>query len=179
MAKGIPGWLSALGQSALNAVANSPQAQAVQDGTPRRIMDQLGQWFGHLGQAALVEWSPSLVRNELCCFCDDGAIGRCMSCGDFTCLGHAHVSYRAELLCDECVGRVLEGSENAKHKTPEQLAFAYFNLTDTATLDEVKAVYRLRVQKAHPDKGGTDEEFNEATRAFRVLEEHYAKRKAA
>jgi hypothetical protein len=102
-----------------------------------------------------------------------------MVCEDFTCLGHAHVSFRAELVCDECVGSLLNEEESARRKSPEQLAFAYFNLTDSATLEEVKAVYRIRAQKAHPDRGGTEKEFNEATQAFRLLEEYFSNRKAA
>ena len=170
-------WMKAVGQQALNAVASSSPVQAVHDGTPRRIMDQFGQWVSHLSRNALVEWTPALVRNEMCSFCDEGAIGKCMCCGDFVCLGHAHVSYRAELLCDECVERVLDSG--SRKKTKEQLAFAYFHLTEEATLEEVKAAYRIRVQREHPDRGGSDSAFNETTAALRVLEQYFSRGKAA
>lgn len=176
MAKGIPAWMQALGQGVLQAVVNSPQAQAVQDGTPRRIRDQIGQWMGHLGQNAMLVWAPALVRNELCSFCDEDAISKCVACGDFVCLGHSFASHRAELLCDECVSNVLP--EGRVPETAEQRAFKFFNLSEQATLEEVKAVYRVRVQKAHPDRGGDDRLFNETTAALRVLEEHFL-RKAA
>lgn len=175
MAGAVPDWIKALGQSAFHAVATSNPVQAVHDGTPRRIMDHLGQWFAHLSQNALIEWTPALVRNERCSFCEEGAIGRCMCCKDFTCLGHAHVSHRAELLCDECVGRVLDDGESARRKTPEQLAFAYFHLTEEATLEEVKASYRVRALRTHPDQGGSDSLFQEASEKLKVLEKYFSR----
>ena len=45
--------------------------------------------------------------------------------------------------------------------------FAVLGLTPTATVAQVKAAYRRRSRKLHPDVGGDEEAFRELTDAFR------------
>lgn len=177
MAKGIPDWAKALGDTLIQVVQSSPPAQAVRDGTPRRVAEQLGQWMGHLSKHAAVKWGPAMLGRELCSFCEEDALGRCISCGDYTCIGHAHVSYRAELLCDECVGTVVE-SVGQRRDNPVDKAFAHFHLTPEATKEEVEAAYRQRTKTAHPDRGGSTQEQQQTNNHYRVLRSYFD-RKAA
>lgn len=153
----------------MDAAANSGPGQAIRDGTPGRVADQLGQWVGHLSRNAAVQWSGAFVGRKACSFCEAEAIATCIGCGDPVCIGHGYVSHRAELLCDECVGNLVESEPSS----PEQAAFLFFHLTKDATLEEVKAAYRLRSQTAHPDRGGTTRAMQETTMHFEVLKQHF------
>lgn len=174
----LPPWLNQVGGALFNAVAQSEPVQAVKDGTPRRIADQLGQWFAHLSQNATAHWAPALLRRKSCEFCDAEAISTCIGCGGYVCLAHSHVSHRAELLCDECVDTVLTNVE-AKQKSPVAKAFAFFHLTQDASWEEVNGVYRTRSREAHPDRGGSDQTMSEVNTHYDVLKKHFEKRKVA
>lgn len=172
----IPSWVQSVGGVLLNAVAQSEPVQAVKDGTPRRVADQLGQWFAHLAQNASLNWTAAVLRRRKCEFCDEEALSTCISCSGYVCLAHAHVSHRAELLCDECVDTVLSRVE-AKQKSPVSKAFAFFHLTEDATLVEVSAMYKQRSREAHPDQGGSDELMREVNTHHDVLKRHFDKKR--
>lgn len=167
-----------MGSALFSAVANSEPVQAIKDGTPRRIADQLGQWMAHLSQNATVAWAPSLVRRSTCEFCDVDGISKCIGCKAVVCLAHAHVSHRAELLCDECVGTVLD-TVNAKQQSPVVRALSFFHLTTDATFDEVSMVYRNRSKDAHPDRGGSKREMQQVNEHYEVLKKHFEHKKVA
>jgi hypothetical protein len=143
------------------------------------MIDQLGQWIGHLSQNAAVEWAPNLLQNRNCEFCSDIAMSGCFVCGAPCCLGHGHVSFRAEIVCERCVSKLV-GEEmlrdSDENKTPEQRAFKYFNLTDTATWEEVNAIFRARSKTAHPDKGGQTGEMAQASQHLMVLKRYFDKK---
>jgi hypothetical protein len=61
-------------------------------------------------------------------------------------------------------------------KTPEQAAFKYFNLTETATWEEVNAIFRARSKTAHPDKGGTTSEMAQASQHLMTLKRHFERK---
>lgn len=172
----FPNWMNALGTTVLQMASNTPAAQAIQDGAPRRVLDQLGSWFGHLSQQAMIHWSTSMLSGVRCSFCDEDALGKCIACGDPCCLGHSHVSYRAELLCDECVGSLLQ--KTSREKGPVEVALEYFRLTREASLEDLKAMYRHRSKSIHPDRGGTDREMSTLNQHYRVLTEHFERRAA-
>jgi len=177
--EGFPPWVQALGSS-LFGVMKANVSDMVDTKAPRKLLDQLGQWVGHLSQNAAVEWVPSILRNEQCTYCSDIAMGRCCVCDRPTCLGHAHVSFRAELVCDGCLARLLGQEEVPEaQKTPETEAFAYFNLTPAATFEEVNAVYRARAKNQHPDKGGSHQEMAKAGQHLLVLKRYFEKQQAA
>lgn len=96
-------------------------------------------------------------------------------------MAHAHVSFRAELLCDECVQVVLKtplSRAPAGGGGVVREALAFFHLTPGATLEEVTAVYRARAREAHPDSGGTEAAMKEVGRMYGILKDHYEKRAA-
>lgn len=171
---GIPGWVQALSGSLFGVVQQNVEAAGV---APRRMLDQLGQWVGHLSQHAAIEWAPSMLQNENCSFCSDISMARCFVCGVPCCLGHGYVSFRAEIVCENCVSKVL-GEETLRDssKTPEQAAFKYFNLTETATWEEVNAIFRARSKTAHPDKGGTTSEMAQASQHLMTLKRHFERK---
>lgn len=167
----IPAWLKSLSGGLLTALENERMPDQA---TPRRVADQFGQWSAHLVRHAGVRWAPYLLRAEICSFCDADALAACISCGDPCCLGHAYVSHRGELLCDECV----EMSITKRRKRSQiELAFSYFNLTSSATFEEVTAVYRLRSKNEHPDAGGRGD-MTVLNQKYHQLKEHFS-RKAA
>lgn len=51
------------------------------------------------------------------------------------------------------------------------------NLPKTATTVEVKAAYRRKAKKAHPDAGGTAESFNRLSRAMLILSDSARRQK--
>lgn len=159
----------------MDAAANSGPGQAIRDGTPGRVADQLGQWMGHLSRNAAVQWGGAFIGRKTCSFCDTEAIGECIGCGDPTCIGHAFVSHRAELFCDECV----EEAADRGDQTPEQEAFAFFHLTKHATFEEVSAAYRLRSKTAHPDRGGDTRLMQQTSHHYSVLKAHFERREVA
>lgn len=170
----VPSWVQALSNSLFGVVQQNVEAAGV---APRRMLDQLGQWVGHLSQNAAIEWAPSMLQNQNCSFCADIAMGRCFVCGTSCCLGHSHVSFRAELVCEGCISKLVgEETLRGSNKTPEQLAFKYFNLTESATLDEVNAIFRARSKTAHPDKGGTTSEMAQASQHLMVLKRYFERK---
>lgn len=172
-----PSWVKALGQTVMEAAAQSGPGQAIRDGTPGRVADQLGQWWAHLSKNAAIHWVSAFVGRQTCSFCEAEAIAACISCGDPTCIGHAFVSHRAELFCDDCVAQAMDGE--GQERTPAQEAFAFFHLTKDASLTEVTAVYRDRSKKAHPDRGGSTREMQMVTRHYSVLQAHFEQREVA
>lgn len=176
--KQIPHWMKNIGNSLLNAAVQSEPVQAVLDGTPRRIADQLGEWFAHLSQNATMQWAPAMVRRRTCDFCDKDSMSCCIACQGNVCLAHAHVSHRAELLCDECVGTVLD-AVSAKQQSPSAKAFAFFHLTEHATLGEVTLVYRSRSKDLHPDHRGADRDMKLMNEHYEVLKKYFEHKKVA
>lgn len=175
----VPSWVQALGGSLFNVMRQNV-SEVVDTKTPRKLLDQLGQWIGHLSQNAAIEWVPSVLRNEQCYFCSDIAMSRCCVCNLPCCLGHAHVSFRAELVCDGCLGKLLgDGPIEKAPKTPETEAFEYFNLLPSATFEEVNAVYKARAKEHHPDKGGSPQEMAKAGQHLLVLKRYFDKQAAA
>ena len=145
--------------------------------TPRRVAEQLGHWSAHLSKNAALSWAPYLLGGEACSFCDEDAVGDCLCCGDPCCLAHAHVSYRGELFCDECVDKAVSRKPRKKDKV--HTAFTYFSLTQSASLEEVNAIYRLRSKTRHPDQGGEEDDMSLLNQHYEVLKEHFQKKKAA
>lgn len=167
---GVPHWLKSLSGGLLSAL----EKEAIPDpGTPRRVADQFGQWTAHLSKNAIAHWTPYLLRSNQCEFCDEDALSDCVACGDPCCLGHSHVSHRGEMVCDECVGKLLG---QTKKRSKLDLAFEYFNLTRAASLDEVTAIYRVRSKQEHPDSGGRD--MSKLNQHYHLLKDHLQKRAA-
>lgn len=52
-------------------------------------------------------------------------------------------------------------------------AFAALGLSHTASWNEVKQAYRQQVQQAHPDKGGSREDFARAHEAYQTLKRRF------
>lgn len=85
------------------------------------------------------------------------------------------MSYRGELLCDECVGNVIEKQRN---KSNVELAYEHFNLTSGASLEEVNAIYKMRSRKKHPDQGGDNDGMSCLNQNYELLKEHLQRRAA-
>lgn len=165
----VPHWLKSLSGGLLSAL----EKEAIPDpGTPRRVAEQFGQWAAHLSKNAAAHWAPYLLRSNQCEFCDEDALGDCVACQGPCCLGHSHVSHRGELVCDECIGKLLGQS---KKKGKVEQAFEFFNMTSGASLDEVTAVYRIRSKQEHPDAGGDN--MSKLNQYYHLLKDHLQKKK--
>lgn len=138
---------------------------------PRRVADQVGQWIAHLSKNAAIQWGPRLVDPDLCTFCDQDAVTDCLVCGDACCMAHAHVSHRADGICDECVqaaitqrakGRRARRKRREAAPEPQQSsnsipfevlqAFSMLGISPTATWQEVNDAYRAAAVANHPDR---------------------------
>ncbi len=157
---------------------------------PRRVADQVGQWIGHLSKNAAINWAPNLVDPDLCTFCEQDAISDCIACGDPVCIAHAHISHRAQVVCDECIAKLLANSGKKPRRKrsavpkldPEVLkAFQILGVPTSADWDEVNAAYRAAAVANHPDKFqgakkvGAETRMKNINAAFAVLKEHYQK----
>ena len=50
----------------------------------------------------------------------------------------------------------------------------YFSITRTTTLDDLKQQFRKGANSAHPDKGGSKDEFNELQREYSIAKKMIA-----
>jgi hypothetical protein len=57
---------------------------------------------------------------------------------------------------------------------PVTTAFAELDLAPEASPDEVKSAYRTKIKDAHPDHGGTTEEFKRLQEAYATARDHAA-----
>ena len=182
MAK-FPGWAQAVAGALYNTIQNNgaPDFEA-----PRRVVQQLGEWGAHLSKHAAEQWGGSLLAGQPCVFegCEQDAMGPCVVCGDPVCLAHSHVNYLAELVCDNCVDNAIaanpQGGARRPHSDPVAEALAFFCVTRSASLEDIQAVYRRRMQTAgHPDRGGTVAGAQEINHHFAVLKNYYEEGRAA
>ena len=186
-------------EAAARAFSNYERGN-VDMGAPRRVMDQLGQWMGHLTRNATIHWGPSLIDPAECSFCDEDAVTDCIVCGDPVCLAHAHVSHRAEAICDECVEFASKAREKKEKKQKRQnrraspprnpaesqvaQAFAILGVSPGAPWEEVQSAYKSAAKANHPDRfQGTQREQAEGrlkniNAAFNILKAYYQKRAA-
>lgn len=190
----FPNWAQAISGALFNAVQNEgvPDLEA-----PRRVVQQLGEWGSHLSRNAATHWGASLLAGQDCSFedCEQDALAPCIGCGDPVCLAHSHVSFRAELLCDECVERSVGAPRKAAGgrprgrpgagargrqpaNSPEQQAMSYFGVTPRATFEDVTAIFRRRMQQLHPDRGGSAAEVAVLTGHYHTLKAYYEQRAA-
>lgn len=131
----------------------------------QRIGQHLSAWVQHFS-AATQNWLPNLIDMHECDFCEAEALTQCIACGSRVCLAHAHVSYRAEAICDECVQFAIDAKRTKKQKkkprraaptstaipTNVVAAFRELGLSPSATPTEAKQAYRKAVQQYHPDR---------------------------
>ena len=134
---------------------------------PKRMANQVGQWVAHLSRNAALHWAPNLADPDICAFCEEDAIADCMACGDPSCIAHAHISHRAELICDECVGKLMEArakkprrkrrenpAKSPRQQVPPEVlqALAMLGIAPEATWEEINTAYREAVRVNHPDR---------------------------
>ena len=180
-------WVQAAGK-----IFTSYEQGQVDTGAPRRVVDQLGQWFGHLARNAAINWSPNVADPVTCSFCEEDAVTDCMVCEDACCVAHAHISHRAEAICDECVNKVMEkkGKKRKKRRqeqaprnaglTPEQ-ACMILGVQPGASWEEVQQAYKAAAVANHPDRFQGAQRAQAESRlvninaAMQVLKKYYTK----
>lgn len=176
-------------------IFSSYERGTVDVSAPRRVADQLGQWLGHLSRNAAIHWSPNIADPEQCSFCDSDAVTDCIACGDACCVAHAHISHRAEAICDECVQKLLSQSEKKRRRQRRQRphaaspprdahadvaqAFVILGVQPGAPWETVQMAYKAAAVANHPDRfQGVQREQAEVrlktiNAAFNVLKSHY------
>jgi hypothetical protein len=173
----FPNFAQAVAGALYNVVQNggAPDLEA-----PRRVVQQLGEWGSHLSQNAAAQWGASLLAGQDCSFedCEQDALGLCIGCRDPVCLAHAMVSFRADLICDECVAKLVQPRARnrrsaAGSESPDRVAFRYFCVTPEASWSDIQAIYRRRMQEIHPDHGGSTESAQELNHHFGVLKRFF------
>jgi hypothetical protein len=174
--------------------------QSFDSAAPAQVRDQLMQWVGHLSTNALRAWGPNMLAPDTCEFCSQVALGECIVCGASCCLAHAHVSYRAELICDECVGSMVGSKPDQKRARAQErfrkraeratrapdadqrivAALGELGLKPGASWDDIKSEYRLLAAKYHPDKARSaarrealEEKLKRLNAAYALLKAHY------
>jgi hypothetical protein len=153
-------------------------------------LEHLLGWFSKLQEHALVRWTPIALSNSPCNFrignpCNRPAISICAVCRTTTCLEHALVASNADVVCVGCANDLIKYVNQEREKpravptpkppqsvpppTTDQLRKAHFKtmkLRPTATVEQVKARYKKLVMTAHPDRGGSAQEFSRITEAY-------------
>jgi hypothetical protein len=138
-----------------------------------RLSQHVGVWFSHLSENAAKHWLPNAIDIHECDFCNADAMTHCIACKARVCLAHAHVSYRAEAVCDECVQVLLKQTSPREHKeapppkrkrraarekqTPQtppavEAARKVLGVDPSTTWDEIKSTYRHQAREVHPDR---------------------------
>lgn len=78
-------------------------------------------------------------------------------------------------------GTAFMGGELVATRAPGRESFdeacAVLGIDPEASWDEIKRVYQVKVQYAHPDRGGDEERFKRIQRAFEIIEKVKAPKK--
>lgn len=158
----------------------------------QKVIRQLGEWASHFSKSALDRWTQQDMAGTPCVMdgCDGDAVLYCMCCGAPVCLAHAHLSFRAEGICDQCVSDAMA----AKQRGPQQRgpsaedirsAFRSLGLKQNASWAKVQRAHRELAAKFHPDRARSDEDrlvmearSKQINAAFDTLRRHYERRAA-
>lgn len=132
-------------------------------GPQKRVVDQLGQFAAHFSRAAVEKLAVAPAQGHHCTMSDCGgeAVLFCLICDTPVCLAHAHVSHRAEGICDQCVRAMLQARGKpppVSRPTREQeirSALRTLGLTADASWSEVQKTHRRLVAASHPDRAKT------------------------
>lgn len=189
-------------QELLGSFASATANQTFDSSAPAQVKDQLFQWFGYLSANALRKFSPNLIDPELCEACPQVSVGDCIVCGARCCLAHAHISHRADLVCDECVRALLgtkekekqvRAQERAHRKAQRQTsspgadadlisALKLLGLKRGAPWSEIHTTYRRLSLEYHPDRAKTEKarlkseaKLKELNAAYALLKAYYEK----
>lgn len=54
-------------------------------------------------------------------------------------------------------------------------AFRYFGLPYYATYDQVRSAFKRTIMRAHPDKGGSDDQIKQVNAQYEILQTHFRK----
>jgi hypothetical protein len=179
-------------------IFSSFEKGTIDTGAPKRFTDQMSQWVGHFSRSAIESWVPNLMDPVLCSFCEEDAVTDCIVCGEPACMAHAHISHRAEIICDECVAEALKTRgkkprRKRREQAPQQqrqpgippaviAAFQTLGVTPEASFDEVAAAFKSAAVANHPDKfSGLQKEQAEArmkniNASFALLKDFYKRK---
>jgi hypothetical protein len=164
-------------------------------GPQKRLFDQMSQFAAHFSQAAVQKWASQGPLDATCSMqgCGGDAVMRCLGCGHPICLAHAHVSHRAEGLCDQCVRDLMQmkgadAPRPGRYPTgPEvRAALKTLGLHSKASWPQIQRAHRKLAAQYHPDRAPSESarELLEArvkriNAAFEVLQRHHERKQAA
>ena len=190
-------WFTDLLQSLGVAAAR----QSFDSAAPAAVRDQFMRWMGYLSQNALKNFTSNVIDPDTCESCSEIALGDCIVCGRRCCLAHASISFKAEMVCDECVKSMVGTKDqekwnrqaekqrrraqratakpDVKDTDPVVVALRVLKLKPGASWDEVHTQYRLLALKNHPDrakdKAKAEQRLVAINAAYAVLKRHYEK----
>lgn len=163
--------------------------QIAPEGAHRRVWNELAPWFRNLVMQAGPKWLPRMGMGFPCHIvalepkpmpCRNSAVAGCHVCHQATCLAHSFVNVAGELVCYGCVAQMLLGASNKQSQEElrkQALAEARKTLgvAPDAPWSVIHKTYRRKARKAHPDSGGSEEEFKRIQMAYELLKaEHEA-----
>lgn len=167
--------------------------QMAPNGAHRRVWNELGPWLRTLAMQAGPKWLPRLSMGFPCHIvtmhptptpCTNSAVAACWICKQPTCLGHSFCNVEGEIICYGCATKSAANHSGARHTQQDQEAQKREALRQARKVLEVgpKAAwktihraYKRKVARAHPDQGGTTEEFRRIQEAYELLKaEHEA-----
>jgi len=165
--------------------------QLMPDGAYRRIWNELAPWFRRLATNAGPRWLPRMGmgfpchiaqgRGRLQKRCTNAAVAACWLCKQPTCLHHAFVDVEGELICYACASKAKAGANGEPAQpqpqpTSEQTfraavaaALAVLEVPPGSPWTTIQKCYKRKAAKAHPDVGGTAEEFRKVQEAYEML----------
>lgn len=191
----LSGWLDGLQGSDPTGTVGRVRAQQAE------LMDQARQFTAHLLRNGALRWQQNMLADHGCEMdgCESMAVDRCIACGAWVCLAHAHVSHRGSVLCDQCCLDQLTAKrvDQARPDDPppgwtrdgkamtERQARRILGVQATDSLEECRRAYKRIVAKHHPDKQRTDKQrtagearVRRATAAYEYLKAEAEKRAA-
>lgn len=168
-------------------------------GAGQRVMQQVRPWIEQLTLSGVVRWLPHLALGAPCHIqvrhllsgrwtrCTNVGCGPCVFCQQTVCLDHSFVASSGDLLCFACVTKhqpeapkggpapsdAPPGPEPRPSAAEEQAARAVLEVSPGASWLAVQASYRKLAFEAHPDRGGSVEQFKRIGHAYDVLKKVY------
>lgn len=164
--------------------------QFAPSGAGGRVWEQLRPWIAQLTLSAVPRWLPRLVLGAPCHVavmrdgatsrCPSHAVGACVLCRQPTCLSHSFVNAAGDVACFVCISKQTQGATGApppdtgarpRRPTEEDVkqAARILGVRKNASWPRIQKAYREKVKTAHPDRGGSAEEFHRVQRAFDLL----------
>ena len=97
------------------------------------------------------------------CQCGSNAIPIACICGQFSCVEHGFFNKNGKSICPSCAAELGFGEEEEMEDI--EWFWDVLELNPTTNVKYIERAFKFQAQIKHPDKGGSQDEFNELQKA--------------